>query len=167
MKELKCEIRPIRKSDDKALAEIIRKNLEAYGLNIPGTAYFDKELDHLSQFYREKSDERAYFVLTDGASNVLGGVGFAAFSHIPGCAEIQKLYLDDSVKGMGLGMGLLETAESYAACMGYSQLYLETHSVLKEALRLYERMGYVRIPRPKGVLHSTMDLFYSKALGEL
>lgn len=164
MKELKCEIRPIRNADDAALAAIIRKALEAYRLDIPGTAYFDKELDHLSRYYSESPEERAYFVLTDRSGTILGGVGFSEFPTVPGCAEIQKLYLDESAKGMGLGRGLLETAESFAACMGYTQLYLETHSVLKEAIALYERMGYRRIKRPEGVLHSTMDRFYWKKL---
>ena len=162
MKQGKYEIRPIRKSDDSQIAAIVRRNLENYGLNIPGTAYFDRELDHLSQYYTEKPDERAYYVLTDCSGSVVGGVGFAEFRGIDGCAEIQKLYLDDSVKGVGFGMGLLETAESFATCMGYTKLYLETHSVLKEACHLYEKMGYRRIPRPEGVLHSAMDSFYLK-----
>ena len=162
MKQGKYEIRPIRKTDDSQIAAIVRRNLENYGLNIPGTAYFDKGLDHLSRYYAEKAEERAYFVLTDSAGKAVGGVGFAEFSAIPGCAELQKLYLDDSVKGLGFGKGLLETAESFAACMGYTKLYLETHSALKEARHLYEKMGYQRIPRPDGVLHSTMDCFYLK-----
>ena len=107
----KYEIRPIRKSDDKLLAPIIRKNLEAYRLNIPGTAYFDPELDHLSQFYGSEPDSRAYFVLTDEAGKVLGGAGFAEFPGLPDCAELQKLYLTDAVKGNGLGRGLVETVE--------------------------------------------------------
>ena len=44
-------IRPITAADDPAIAGIIRRNLEHYHLDIPGTAYFDKELDSLSRFY--------------------------------------------------------------------------------------------------------------------
>lgn len=164
MKAVNFEIRPIRKTDDPFIAEIIRKNLEENHLNIPGTVYFDKELDHLSRFYAEKPDERAYFVLTDGAGKLLGGVGFAEFPDMEGCAELQKLYLDNSVKGQGLGRGLLEAAESFAVCMGYTQMYLETHSALQDALHLYEKTGYRRIPRPESVQHSTMDHFYLKKL---
>lgn len=40
-----------RINDDEVLAEIIRANLEKLHLNIPGTAYFDPELDHLSVYY--------------------------------------------------------------------------------------------------------------------
>ena len=43
--------RKIEAGDDAQLAEIIRANLEKYHLNIPGTVYFDPELNHLSKYY--------------------------------------------------------------------------------------------------------------------
>ena len=43
--------RRINSADDEAIASIIRANLEKLHLNIPGTAYFDPELDHLSVYY--------------------------------------------------------------------------------------------------------------------
>ena len=49
-------IRRIRQEDDAALAAIIRKNLESCKLDIPGTAYFDPELDHLSRYYEERPE---------------------------------------------------------------------------------------------------------------
>lgn len=36
---------------DAALADLIRTNLKAYHLDIPGTVYFDEGPDHLSEFY--------------------------------------------------------------------------------------------------------------------
>ena len=41
----------ITEADDRTIAEIVRTNLEKYHLDIPGTAYFDPELDHLSEYY--------------------------------------------------------------------------------------------------------------------
>ena len=38
-------IRPIKAEDDTKIAKIIRYNLERFHLDIPGTDYFDKELD--------------------------------------------------------------------------------------------------------------------------
>ena len=46
------KVRPIMKSDDPWIAAIIRTNLEKFHLDIPGTVYFDPELDHLSSFYQ-------------------------------------------------------------------------------------------------------------------
>ena len=59
------DYRKIEASDDKRIAEIIRANLERLHLNIPGTAYFDPELEHLSSYYNSDSSKRAYFVALD------------------------------------------------------------------------------------------------------
>ena len=157
-------IRPIRPEDDAPMSRIIRSNLEQFHLDIPGTAYFDPELDHLSRYYRAAPDRRAYFVAVDEAGRVLGGVGFAEFSGFSHCAELQKLYLAEEVKGRGLGSRLMQQVQSCARSLGYGQMYLETHSNLQAAIRLYEKLGFQRIQRPEGVMHSTMDHFYLKEL---
>ena len=150
---------PLSPQYDAAVAELVRSNLRAYGLDIPGTAYYDEWLDHLSDFYREPG--RAYEVLlSDG--QVIGGVGLAAFEG--DCCELQKLYLADAAKGRGLGYVMMAHIEDLARRMGYRQVYLETHSNLKTALHLYEKTGYRRIERPASVIHSTMDRFYLKVL---
>ena len=156
-------IRPILPEDDARLAEIIRQNLEKKHLNIPGTAYFDPELAHLSRYYAALPEKRAYFVAECGGE-VLGGAGYAECSAFEDCAELQKLYLSDSAKGKGLGRRLMETVEDRARQAGYRRLYLETHSILDAAIRLYERRGYRSIDRPPSVQHGTMDRFYLREL---
>lgn len=140
----------------------MRTNLKKHGLDIPGTAYFDKALDDLCGFYEahEKSD---YYVLTDETGKVVGGIGFSCFSPIPDCAELQKLYLDDCVKGHGFGYRLIAFIEEKMREYGYKASYLETHHNLSTAIYIYEKVGYQRIPRPKEVAHNTMDHFFYKA----
>ena len=70
------QIRPITMEDDAAMAQIVRTNLRKVGLDIPGTAYFDPCLDHLSRFFASRSG-RGYYVMTDEDGTVVGGVGFA------------------------------------------------------------------------------------------
>ena len=155
--------RKIEASDDKRIAEIIRTNLEKLRLNIPGTAYFDPELDHLSAYYNSNPSKRAYFVaLEDG--EIVGGVGIAELDGPKNCAELQKLYLDDSVKGKGYGKELMQIAEDFARSVGYESLYLETHTNLSVALKLYEKMGFLPIEKPCSAQHSTMNRFYLKKL---
>lgn len=156
--------RKITPADDAALAKIIRANLERLHLNVAGTVYFDPELDHLSTFYTQNAQNRVYFIALDEAEHVIGGVGVAEFAGLPDCAELQKLYLDDSAKGWGYGRALMKIAEDWARSAGYRQLYLETHSNLTAAMRLYEKLDFRRIERPQAVVHSTMDHFYLKAL---
>ena len=156
--------RKITAGDDEAIAKIIRANLEKLHLNIPGTAYYDPELGHLSACYNGAPGEGCYFIALDDDDNVIGGVGIAEFSGIKDCAEMQKLYLDDSAKGKGYGKELVSIAETWARDAGYKQLYLETHSNLKVAMRLYEKLGFQQIEQPASVLHGAMDHFYLKTL---
>lgn len=156
------QFRLIQPTDNPALAKILRGNLKANGLDIPGTAYFD-DLEHLSDFYQQAG--RDYLVALNDAGEILGGGGFAEYLPDQGIAELQKLYLADTAKGQGVGYRLVRTVEVMAREAGYQQMYLETHHALKPAMHLYEEMHYQLVPEPlKTVVHQTMDRFYVKSL---
>ena len=157
-------VREITRADDEPLAAIIRCNLQRHGLDIPGTVYFDSNLDHLSDFYLANPDRRAYFILEEPLGQAAGGIGLAEFEPFPDCAELQKLYLSDGVKGSGLGYALIRLVEEKARSLGYRQLYLETHTNLQAAIHIYEKSGYRQIAQPASVVHSTMNRFYLKDL---
>ena len=157
------EYRKITSADDKLIANIIRKNLEKVHLDILGTAYYDSELEQLSSYYNTNPDKRCYFIALDN-KRVVGGVGIAEFNAFEDCAEMQKLYLSDEVKGKGYSKELVSIAENWAKAAGYKKLYLETHSKLVVAIKLYEKLGFKEIERPKTALHCTMDRFYLKTL---
>ncbi len=161
---MKTAYRKLMPRDNTRMAELIRYNLKANGLDIPGTVYFDEIIWHLTDFYDEKPECRAYFVLVDESDKVVGGIGLAEFPDIDGCAELQKLYLADEVKGRGLGYFLIDVLEKEALKMGYSKMYLETHTNLQTAIHVYKKAGYVEIPRPEFVMHGTMNKFYLKDL---
>ena len=154
--------REITEADNEAVAAIVRDNLEQFGLDIPGTVYYDDGLDRLSDFYGDK--ERRYFVVEDEAGKVIGGIGFARFEPMDDTAELQKLYLTDSAKGSGLGYEMIKYIEDRMREAGYKQSYLETHDNLRAAIHIYERSGYKEIDRPKEVGHSTMNRFFVKEL---
>ena len=156
------KIREITAADDAAVAKLVRDNLEKVGLDIPGTAYFDPGLDHLSRLYGQP--ESRYYVLEDDAGRVVGGIGFGAFPPMEDTAELQKLYLDDAVKGSGLGYQLMAHIEEQMRLAGFRHAYLETHDALPAAIHIYEKSGYREIPRPEEVGHSTMTRFFVKDL---
>ena len=143
------------------MARIVRSILKAYRLDIPGTAYFDTSLDHLSAYYDQPG--RCYRVLLRD-DTVIGGIGIAEFDDLPGCCELQKLYLDESARGQGMGYEMIRHMEAQAKALGYDRIYLETHSNLAAAIHEYERSGYREIQRPASVIHTTMDRFYLKEL---
>lgn len=155
--------RLLEPNDNSILAEIIRDNLKSHNLDIPGTVYFDDNLNHLSDFYLA-SPKRAYFIVLDDDNNIIGGIGLAELDFMDDTAELQKLYLTDAAKGRGLSYKLIELVEDTAINKGYKRMYLETHTNLKTAIHVYEKCGYKLIERPKEVVHSSMNRFYLKEL---
>ena len=157
------KIRQIKAEDNSRIARIIRDNLKNYGLDIPGTAYFDDSLDNLYEYYYP-FDNKCYYVMVDDNDRVIGGVGFDKDCHFENCAELQKLYLADNVKGLGLSYILMEYIEKQIKQKGYSAIYLETHDNLKTAIHVYNKCGYVQIEQPGDLIHSAMNMFFYKQL---
>ena len=157
-------IREIEERDNPALEKIIKQSLESFGLDIPGTAYFDPQLACLSNFYQDQPNAK-YWSLTNDEGEVLGGVGIAPFSpHLPGICELQKLYIKPEAQGLGMSKKLMETALGFAE-QHYTHCYLETMESLQAANRLYERLGFRRLESPlEGSEHGTMDRWYLKEL---
>ena len=61
-------------------------------------------------------------------------------------AEIKRMYVDPSVRGQGLGRAIVEALEREARLLGMTRAVLETGTRLAPAIKLYEGMGYTRIP---------------------
>ena len=156
--------RHIKPSDDGQIAKIIRDNLKANHLDIPGTVYFDSNLDHISDFYLSDPAKRDYYIWTDDEGTVIGGIGLAEFEGFDECSELQKLYLADEAKGDHLGYDMIRLIEERAVELGYRQMYLETHTNLTAAIHIYEKCGYREISKPESVVHGGMNRFYIKEL---
>ena len=59
--------------------------------------------------------------------------------------ELSKMYLASEYRGKKLGKQLLERGLASAKDLKFSQVYIETHSVLAQAVQLYEKYGFKRI----------------------
>ena len=155
-------IRAIEARDDVAIARIIRHNLEVCGLDRPGTAYFDPELDNLSRYYLA-SPHRAYFIAElDGT--VVGGAGASPVAGATGTAELQKLYVAPEAQRRGIATALTLAVEDFARRAGFSTLYLETHHDLMAAIALYRALDYAEDDRPLLKPHTTMDTCSLRAI---
>lgn len=61
-------------------------------------------------------------------------------------AEIKRMYVNPSARGRGIGRALVEALECEARLIGVTRIVLETGTRLASAIKLYEAMGYARIP---------------------
>lgn len=147
-------IREIKKEDNVKVKEIIQDSLKSLGLAIPGTAYFDPQLNDLHQYYNNLKHAKYWVVEMEG--EVVGGIGIAPYNEHEKVCELQKLYLSTKAKGLGLGKKLMETALSFAS-EHYAKCYLATHD-LKTACKLYEKFGFTLLDEPlAGSDHSAMN----------
>jgi len=90
------------------------------------------------------SPRGAFFVaLSDGLP--LGCVGLKGSGSE--LAEIKRLWVAPSARGLGLARRLMETAETAARNLSIKILRLDTNSALGEALQLYRNTGWTEIER--------------------
>jgi len=90
----------------------------------------------------------------------IGCVGLKGTDH--GYAEIKRLWVAPSARGLGLGKRLMDTAEDAARTLGVALLRLDTNSALPEAGRLYRTTGWREIPRFNDDPYP--DLFFEKQI---
>jgi GNAT superfamily N-acetyltransferase len=62
-------------------------------------------------------------------------------------AEIKRLWVSPSARGLGLARRLMETAETVARDLSITVLRLDTNRALPEALQLYRSTGWNAIER--------------------
>jgi GNAT superfamily N-acetyltransferase len=60
-------------------------------------------------------------------------------------AELKRMWVDPSWRGLGVGRRLLESLEALARENGARVLHLETNRTLKEAIELYRRAGFSEV----------------------
>jgi len=61
-------------------------------------------------------------------------------------AELKRMYVDPSFRGRGVATSILDALEREARMLGVTRLVLETGTRLTPAIKMYEAMGYTRIP---------------------
>jgi DNA-binding MarR family transcriptional regulator/GNAT superfamily N-acetyltransferase len=75
-------------------------------------------------------------------------VGCGAVKHHEDApAEIKRMWIAPSARGLGLGRRLLERLEACARAGGAKVAHIETSAVLSEALALYRSTGWADVPR--------------------
>lgn len=132
-------IRRATRADEAAIRELVFGILQEYGIrNDPdGT---DKDLFDLDAHYFARRG--TFDVGFDPDNALVACCGSYAASDT--ATELRKMYVRGDQRGQGLGRRLLERAVAFARGRGCLRVELETASVLKEAMAMYEKAGFVR-----------------------
>jgi putative acetyltransferase len=142
-------IRKIQPKDNEALATIIRKTLEEFGANHPGTVYYDAATDALYELF-STTPGSVYFVAEHGEQVVGGGGVFPSAGLPPDTCELVKMYLLPTVRGIGLGRRIIEECIRFARETNYRNIYIETMPELQQAMKTYEKFGFRYLDGPLG-----------------
>lgn len=134
-------------SDNGDFIELV-KALDAYLAEMDGE-------DHAFYAQLNKTSTIRYVVLAYEHGKPVG-CGAIRESE-PGTMEIKRMYVVPECRGKGIAARMLGELERWAAELSYTRCILETGNRQHEAIGLYEKMGYLRIPnygKYKGMEHS-------------
>jgi len=132
-------LRPATNQDCPAVQSLVFGVLTEYGLQAdPATT--DTDLFDLEGHYLHRGG--CFDVVTDAAGQIIASVGLQPQEH--GVCELRKMYLMPEHRGRGIGKTLLYHVIQRARERGFVEIRLETAAVLKEAVAMYERVGFQR-----------------------
>lgn len=150
-------IRDWEQRDRIAAAEVIHSVLTQYKLGWEPQGA-DRDVLEVEECYLGTHGE---FWVVELQGQIVGTSAYYPVSRGNKAVEIRKMYLLSSVRRQGLGKFLLEKLEDAIAAKGFEQIWIETASVLFEAVKLYESSGYIPA---EGVETARCDRVYVKFL---
>jgi putative acetyltransferase len=104
----------------------------------------------------------AFFVMReDGLAAGCGGIKLFGTDY----GELKRMYVRPRYRGAGLGKLMLDHLAQYARQHGVTTLRLETGIHQTEAIGLYERSGFARIPPFGEYREDPLSIFYEKRTG--
>lgn len=133
-------IRMASNSDVENIKALVFGVLDEFGLE-PDLAGTDLDLLDTEASYIDRGG--IFEVLEDDNGELVGTIGLYPLDDRT--IELRKMYFAPEVRGRGLGGWILERTIENARNLGYLSIYLETASVLRQAVHLYEKFGFLPV----------------------
>lgn len=145
-----------RESPDTADAIVLINELEAHLAPL-----YPAESRHGFSVEKLLAEDVPFFLLRyDGTPASCGGVKLFGTEY----AEVKRMYVRPRFRGMGFGKLMLNHLADYALANGVKLLRLETGVYQREAIALYERMGFRRIQPFGAYKEAPLSLCYEKQI---
>jgi len=160
------KIRPLELADNAQVALIIRAVMPEFGASGAGFAIHDSEVDDMFGTY---SLPRSSYYVCEIDGVIIGGGGIAPLKGGDGdTCELKKMYFLPEGRGKGLGQEVLQKCLAAARQNGYRYCYLETFNTMQDAMKLYTKNGFIKIPGALGNTgHFACDTFYQLDLSSV
>jgi ribosomal protein S18 acetylase RimI-like enzyme len=126
-------------SDLVAVRSLFQEYADSLGVDL-GYQGFDRELRDLPGDYAPPTGT---LLLARSDDEVVGCVGVRAFDERT--AEMKRLYVRPSGRGLGLGRTLAVAAIDFARSAGFERMRLDTLPQMQQAQELYRKLGFVII----------------------
>ncbi len=140
-------VRPAVPGEFPAVARLTVAAYEADGQEPAATGY-----DAVLSDVGSRAESGEVLVAVDGDDRVLGAVTFvrsgSAYAQLcgPGEAEFRMLAVDPGAQRRGVATALVRACLAHAAELHCESVIICSRDVAVAAHRLYERMGFVRVP---------------------
>ena len=92
-----------------------------------------------------RSSGAGNFWAASSAGSVVGCIGALRLDGAD--FELRRMYVDPAFRGRGIAHRLLDIALAWCSVHGAANVYLETNEQWKAAHHLYEKRGFVEVPR--------------------
>ncbi|HQU82100.1 MAG TPA: GNAT family N-acetyltransferase [Pyrinomonadaceae bacterium] len=130
-------VRSANNADCENIQTLVFSILEEYGLK-PDLAGTDQDIADVEKHYIERGG--VFELIENSAGELVGTVGLYPMSEET--VELRKMYFTPAMRGKGFGKQTLRRMVETAKTLGFKKIHLETASVLKEAIGLYEKFGF-------------------------
>ncbi len=153
--------------EEVAPDEIVFRPLE---IGEDGTAFRVLNEEWISRYFVLEAKDRETLGDPEGTILRKGGRVYQAWagSEVVGCValipmedgvyELSKMAVSPALRGKGVGRRLLLHAIKEARALGAASLFLGSNSILKNAVHLYEAVGFEHVPP-----ESLPDMHYARA----
>jgi putative acetyltransferase len=142
--------------------------IEDYAASLEIDLAFQNFQDELKSLEHEYSPPDGALLLAEQNGEYVGCVALRKFTE--SACEMKRLYVAPGGRGRGIGRALAEGVIAVARKAGYQRMLLDTLSTMKEALTLYDTLGFkpigpYRFNPIAGAVYLELKLEFRKDVG--